>query len=355
MKRKHLFGKGIIVALGLVILFYVGRWAFFNILHQDDVLDGMVELRTQVMRSMEEGNETDIFYVRNVAIKEITDINRYVDSAFGDVSTYRVLVSSGDYLAIQFSYNKSENYYVIRKAVFGEEIPSDKTRALQMYDAYMEFYDSYIHEPMSDFDKEIAAHDYLVKNCKYGFAEDEQNAYDAYGVLVDGKAVCDGYAEAFFMLMTCLDINCDIVVGMADGELHAWNQVELGGDWYNVDLTWDDAIPDMGEYVKHTYVNINDEALSASHEWEREFYHVCTNDAYNYYNKILAVYENVDDFKSGILKQAGRSNVLEAIIFDLDESKFNLTFLYDSSNIRKVKYLIEDMGSYSVVIIYINT
>lgn len=57
-------------------------WAFFNILHQDDVLDGMVELRTQVMRSMEEGNETDIFYVRNVAIKEITDINRYVDSAF---------------------------------------------------------------------------------------------------------------------------------------------------------------------------------------------------------------------------------------------------------------------------------
>ena len=69
--------------------------------------------------------------------------------------------------------------------------------------------------------------------------------------------------------MTCLDINCDIVVGMADGELHSWNQVELGGDWYNVDLTWDDAIPDMGEYVKHTYVNINDEALSASHEWER--------------------------------------------------------------------------------------
>lgn len=66
-----------------------------------------------------------------------------------------------------------------------------------MYDAYIEFYQTSIKEPMSDFDKEVAVHDYLIKNCVYGFPEKQQDAYDAYGVLVSHKAVCDGYAEAF--------------------------------------------------------------------------------------------------------------------------------------------------------------
>ena len=69
---------------------------------------------------MEDGNDSDIFYVKNVKIKDISDINKYVDSAFGSVDTYRVLVSSGDYLAIQLSFDRSENYYVIRKALFDD-------------------------------------------------------------------------------------------------------------------------------------------------------------------------------------------------------------------------------------------
>lgn len=92
-----------------------------------------------------------------------------MDSAFGSVDTYRVLVSSGDYLAIQLSFDRSENYYVIRKVLFDEEIPSDKKKAIAMYDAYIEFYQTSIKEPMSDFDKEVAVHDYLIKNCVYGF------------------------------------------------------------------------------------------------------------------------------------------------------------------------------------------
>lgn len=48
MKRKHLFGKGIIVALGAGDSVLCRQVGIFNILHQDDVLDGMVELRTQV-------------------------------------------------------------------------------------------------------------------------------------------------------------------------------------------------------------------------------------------------------------------------------------------------------------------
>lgn len=354
MKRKHFILKGIITAFVLIILFYTGRWVYFNIMHRQDVVDGLVALRTDVMQSMEDGNDSDIFYVKNVKIKDISEINKYVDSAFGSVDTYRVLVSSGDYLAIQLSYDRSENYYVIRKVLFDEEIPSDKKKALAMYDAYQEFYQACIKEPMSAFDKEKVAHDYLIKNCVYGFPEEEQEAYEAYGVLVSHKAVCDGYAEAFFMLMTCLDIPCDIVVGTADGDLHAWNQIELDGEWYNIDLTWDDAVPDMGEYIKHTYFNLTDEVLAESHSWERDFYRSCKASDMNYYEKTLAVYDTFEEFRTGIMKQVGRLNVLEAVVYDLDSDHPDLTFLYDSANIRKLKYLVEDMGNYYVIVIYVN-
>ena len=201
----------------------------------------------------------------------------------------------------------------------------------------------------------MAVHDYLVKNCVYGFPEKQQDAYDAYGVLVSHKAVCDGYAEAFFMLMTCLDIPCDIVVGTADGDLHAWNQVELNGKWYNIDLTWDDAVPDMGSYIKHTYFNLTDEALAENHTWEREFYRTCTDTDMNYYVKTFAVFDDFEAYKKGITKQIGRSDVLEAIVYYMDTDRPDLSFLYDSSAIKKLKYLVEDMGEYYVIIVYVNT
>mgnify|MGYP002711479893 CR=1 FL=1 len=125
---------------------------------------------------------------------------------------------------------------------------------------------------MSDFDKEIAVHDYIEENCVYGYPDNNDDAYTAYGALAMHQSVCDGYAEAFFIIMSCLGVKCDIVVGSTEEGLHAWNQIELGGEWYNVDLTWDDSLPDMGSYLKHTYVNVDDSTLELTHSWEKLLY-----------------------------------------------------------------------------------
>lgn len=69
--------------------FLYRKMGIFNIFHRQDVVDGLVALRTNVMHSMEDGNDSDIFYVKNVKIKDISDINKYVDSAFGSVDTYQ--------------------------------------------------------------------------------------------------------------------------------------------------------------------------------------------------------------------------------------------------------------------------
>ncbi len=75
----------------------------------------------------------------------------------------------------------------------------------------------------------------------------------------------------------------------------------------------------------------------------------------NYYVKTFAVFDDFEAYKKGITKQIGRSDVLEAIVYYMDTDRPDLSFLYDSSAIKKLKYLVEDMGEYYVIIVYVNT
>ena len=68
----------------------------------------------------------------------------------------------------------------------------------------------------------------------------------AAGALIDGRAVCDGYAKAFYLLCEREGIPCVIVAGVAKqgekSEPHAWNYVQMEDElWYGVDTTWDDV------------------------------------------------------------------------------------------------------------------
>ena len=90
-------------------------------------------------------------------------------------------------------------------------------------------------------------HDYLIDNMEYNQTKNVNNS-NIYGALIEGKAVCEGYAEAFKYLMDKLNIPCILVYGdginsEGDSEYHSWNQVLMEDNkWYSVDVTWDDPI-----------------------------------------------------------------------------------------------------------------
>ena len=75
------------------------------------------------------------------------------------------------------------------------------------------------------------------------------------------STVCAGYARSLQYILNKLGIPCYYIYGTANGEYHAWNIVQLGGEWYNVDLTWCDQ--DTG--AAYTYYNVTDAVLSANH------------------------------------------------------------------------------------------
>lgn len=75
-------------------------------------------------------------------------------------------------------------------------------------------------------------------------------ASNLIGGLINGKSMCSGYSEILRNVMSEVDIECIYINGDGKdkGGAHAWNQVKLDGQWYNVDLTNDrDAIVENRE------------------------------------------------------------------------------------------------------------
>lgn len=134
---------------------------------------------------------------------------------------------------------------------------------------------------MPEFEREKIIHDRLAKKVVYDL--NAPYAHNAYGALVDGKAVCDGYTKAFQYLLQRVGIQSFMVTGIGNGVKHAWNIVRIDGKYYNVDLTWDDQKSD----IIYTYFNITDEEIkSLSHILDKEsedFAPVCTSTDANYF------------------------------------------------------------------------
>lgn len=114
---------------------------------------------------------------------------------------------------------------------------------------------------MSDYEKLEYAFELLLSASEYAFDGEgnpieNESTLTLIGALIDGSAVCEGYAMAFNFLCDALGISSFVIVSE---ELdHAWNIVELDGAWYFVDATWSDTSSD-------TYFLLGSTAFEESH------------------------------------------------------------------------------------------
>lgn len=89
---------------------------------------------------------------------------------------------------------------------------------------------------MTDFDKALAVHDYLCNSVYYSDTE-AKYVHSAIGAIMNKSAVCEGYMEAYNLLMNSLGIECKNIVSSYYS--HGWNLVKIDNQWYHVDCTWD--------------------------------------------------------------------------------------------------------------------
>lgn len=64
--------------------------------------------------------------------------------------------------------------------------------------------------------------------------------YTAYGLIKNGKSVCQGISQLFYAVAEKLGIECDYCCSL-NALAHIWNYVKIDDTWYHVDLTWDET------------------------------------------------------------------------------------------------------------------
>lgn len=128
-----------------------------------------------------------------------------------------------------------------------------------------------LSDGMSEYQRELVLHDWLVSRLTY----DEETAAgssahpEAFTIacLLDGRAVCEGYARSFQLLLNFAGIESTLVTGSMEDTGHMWNLVKIDGLWYHADSTWNDS----GDKGLHTYFNMTDAGIAADHVLDPDF------------------------------------------------------------------------------------
>ena len=108
----------------------------------------------------------------------------------------------------------------------------------------------------SDLETALCLHDYLATHAQY----DETHQFrDAYTILVEGTGVCQAYTLAYRLLLNRVNITSGTVTSTSLN--HIWNILLIDGNWYHVDVTWDDPTEDRIGQSQHVYFCLSEDKL----------------------------------------------------------------------------------------------
>ncbi len=200
------------------------------------------------------------------------------------VSYYKADYPQHFWVESSFEYSKQGS--TVMSVMLNYTISKSKlSSAKNKFDSAVKSILSGISGSWSEYDREKTIHDRLAAKVTY---KDSTNAHSSYGAIVEGSAVCEGYAKAFQYLCYQAGIQCLFVTGTStnpdtnEAENHAWNQVKIDGSYYNVDLTWND----QGNMLFYSYFNTTDSFIKQDHTFGTNYaLPSCTATAANYFVK----------------------------------------------------------------------
>ena len=167
---------------------------------------------------------------------------------------------------------------------------------------------------MTNYEKVRAIYDYICKNVTYDYTNLDDDSYKlkytAYGALIDGTSVCQGYAVLLYRMALMAGIDCRLIPGNGNGGPHAWNIMKMGDKYYNIDATWDAvSYPDYKYFLKS---DENFESHTRDDEWKTdEIYQQYPMGEEDYTDDQFYTYE-LDDFDNALITgYTGNESVLK--------------------------------------------
>ncbi|OON92166.1 MAG: hypothetical protein ATN33_07835 [Epulopiscium sp. Nele67-Bin001] len=272
------------------------------------------------------------------------EINITINSSYDDVYalTQRISNQIQDIFYEYPTIYQTTSWEVSVASSYNTEItitfPYDDLALIRKYNTqwtsfHEQLLNNIMNTSMDSYEREFAAFTYIIDNVTYDLTADMQHTL--FGAAIDKLAVCDGYAYMFMYILNSVGIPTICVVGDA-GEPHAWNQVQINGQTYHVDVTWADQDKDqIGTFLD--YFNENDTYMKKTHKWTTSDYAVSTSDLYNLVNldmgiehlynldsidelpEILTTVGNTKDFSLILSSKLNSTDVLNAIMSLLNQ------------------------------------
>lgn len=326
------------------------------------------ELLSHIEQDMEKKRVTQATYrlpKKLEADVEKINLSLQEDTLFyGTVLQYKMyqLPLTKDILATLY-YRYSEEGNVLCYLKQEDPVLLSSKREKQLYEKVLEILTTTLEQSMSDYEKELALHDYLVNNCEYEEQSSDSDGdwHSAYGALVNGRAVCSGYSHAMYLLLQAENISCHIINGTGrepetnEQVPHSWNQVQIAKDWYQLDATWDDPLNQADTGITHSYFNITDEQMEQDHDWTKKDGKACTAYTYNYYVYEKHFCQTLKEARSLIQTQfQNKETMTELWIKSGNCNDRELSMLYElDSSVRKLSYGVRKMKEGYILTLYI--
>lgn len=245
-------------------------------------INNLGDVSPLIKQAMAEGISEISFHLKNAAVISFDSFSKQVTKIIEENSEYRYFNKWNT----SYSSNGQEATF---KVAFNLNFTQEKINSMEteVKDIIKRIISQEILPGMSDYDKELKLHDYLVKSTRYDEANYDagtvpEEDYTAYGVLIKGSGVCEGYTYAMKRLLDGVGIESYVVTGEVFGAAtgpHAWNIVKLGNKYYELDVTFDDPVTNGGkiDVLSHDYFNLTDDMLSKDHKWDKSKYPACNS------------------------------------------------------------------------------
>ncbi len=189
-------------------------------------------------------------------------------------------------IAILTDHPEIENYFLLREVFEGDTTtavealyfmpgdPDQETADANMLSEEIRRFDAICTRIVDCMPGEYSTYDkyrYLASVISLVTSYDYDNVGGwqlgtAYGSIVSGYSICQGYSRGFLYLCQKANLWCETVEGTAGENVgHMWNMVKLDSGTYFVDITWCDeaGLPGSSEWSK--YFMLTQEDLIADH------------------------------------------------------------------------------------------
>lgn len=178
--------------------------------------------------------------------------------------------AEGDYIRYQYGGYETRYGYETETGLFGKQTLHYTVRIIPDYYTYLSqeeevtaevgrILESFaFDETTTEYEKVRTIYDYVYEMVSYDQTHRRRPHYHlnttAYSALFKHAAVCQGYCVLMYRLLREAGVSARIIsgTGYLDDweEYHSWNIVEIDGEYYNLDVTWDKTLKTTDYYLK---------------------------------------------------------------------------------------------------------